>query len=51
MVIMFQLKEMEVYYENKIQNGCYSEDNLLVLFYVVIKHRLEHFIKGEGWQD
>ena len=42
---------MKTKYKLIVENGCYSEDNLLKLFYVVIKHRLEHFIKGEGWQD
>ena len=31
--------------------GDYSEDNLLKLFYIVIKHRFEHFLKGEGFRD
>ena len=31
--------------------GDYSEDNLLKLFYLVIKHRFEHFLKGECFRD
>jgi hypothetical protein len=31
--------------------GDYSEDNLLKLFYLVIKHRFGHFLKGEGFRD
>jgi hypothetical protein len=31
--------------------GNYSENSLLKLFCTVMKHRLEHLLKGEGWTD
>ena len=31
--------------------GNYAEDSLIKLIWTVLKHRAEHFLKGEGWRD
>ena len=31
--------------------GNYTADTLHELLWVVLKHRCEHFFKGEGWRD
>ncbi len=38
-------------YKLIVEAGSYAENSLLKLFYVVIKHRFEHFLKGEGFRD
>ena len=43
--------EMKPKYVLLVDNGTYSEDNLLKLFYNVILHRINHFLKGEGFRD
>ena len=43
---------MKVKYKLIIKDvGNYGEDNLIKLFYIIIKHRFEHLLKGEGWID
>ena len=32
-------------------SGSYAEDSLIKLIWIVLKHRAEHFLKGEGWHD
>jgi hypothetical protein len=44
-------KEVKPKYVLLVDNGTYSEDNLLKLFYNVILHRINHFLKGEGFRD
>ena len=34
-----------------VSNGTYTEDTLFKLFLTVMKHRFEHLLKGEGWND
>ena len=31
--------------------GTYFADSLWVLFKEIMKHRLEHWKRGDGWQD
>lgn len=31
--------------------GDYGADSLFELFWIVLKHRCEHFFKGEGFRD
>ena len=31
--------------------GSYAENSLIVLIWTVLKHRCQHFLKGEGWRD
>ena len=38
-------------YEMKCPSGTYAEDSFSKLVFVVVKHRLKHFFKGEGFQD
>jgi hypothetical protein len=38
-------------YELKVKNGTYTADNLFVLFFIVVKHRLHHLIKDKKFMD
>jgi len=38
-------------YTLKVPNGTYKSDNLFVLFYIVLKHRLYHLAKDGKFQD
>ena len=38
-------------YELKVPAGTYKHDNLFLLFFTVIKHRLGHFIKEGKYMD
>ena len=31
--------------------GNYAEDSLTKLILTVLRHRCQHFLKGEGWRD
>ena len=31
--------------------GNYGEDSLIKLIWIILKHRCQHFLKGEGWRD
>ncbi len=31
--------------------GVYSANSILYLIWIVLKHRFEHLIAGEGWRD
>ncbi len=31
--------------------GNYSADSLIELYWIVLKHRCEHLLKGEGFRD
>ena len=31
--------------------GVYSANSILYLIWIVLNHRFEHFIAGEGWRD
>ena len=31
--------------------GNYGADSLIELYWIVFKHRCQHFLKGEGWRD
>jgi len=31
--------------------GNYTADTLPELIWIVLKHRSQHFLKGEGWRD
>ncbi len=43
---------METKYKLLVRGvGNYAEDSLWKLFYVIMKHRFEHLLKGEGWTD
>jgi len=38
-------------YELKVPNGKYTANNLFVLFFSVVKHRLHHLIKDGKFMD
>mgnify|MGYP003128334275 FL=1 len=38
-------------YELKVKSGTYTADNFFELCWVVFRHRLNHFCKGEGFRD
>ena len=38
-------------YELKVPNGTYTANNLFVLFFTVVKHRLHHLIKDRKFMD
>ncbi len=38
-------------YELKVKSGTYAADNWVELCWVVFRHRLSHFCKGEGFSD
>ena len=43
---------METIYKLLVRDvGNYSEDSLIKLIWIVLKHRADHFFKGEGWRD
>ena len=33
------------------ESGNYSADSLTELIWIVLKHRCQHVLKGEGWRD
>ena len=43
---------METKYKLLVKDvGYYTEDSLIKLIWIVLKHRATHFLKGEGWHD
>ena len=44
--------EMETKYELLVkESGNYTADSLTELIWIVLKHRCQHVLKGEGWRD
>ena len=44
--------DMETKYKLLVKGaGNYASDSLIELFWIVLKHRCEHFFKGEGFRD
>jgi hypothetical protein len=43
--------QMKPKYVLLVDNGTYAEDSLCKLFFNVILHRFNHFLKGEGFRD
>ena len=44
------------YYETKFKlvvkdSGSYTADSFTELIWIVLRHRLQHLCKGEGWRD
>ena len=33
------------------ESGNYAADSLTELIWIVLKHRCQHVLKGEGWRD
>ena len=42
---------MKTKYKLLVEEGIYAEDSLIKLIWIVLKHRCQHFLKGEGWRD
>ena len=44
--------EMETKYKLLVkESGNYTADSLTELIWIVLKHRAQHVLKGEGWRD
>jgi len=44
--------EMETKYKLLVkESGNYTADSLTELIWIVLKHRCQHVLKGEGWRD
>ena len=44
--------EMETKYKLIVkESGNYAADSLTELIWIVLKHRVQHVLKGEGWRD
>ena len=45
-------EEMETKYKLLVKgSGNYAADSLTELIWIVLKHRVQHVLKGEGWPD
>ena len=45
-------KEMEAKYKLIVkESGNYTADSLTELIWIVLKHRVQHVLRGEGWRD
>ncbi len=42
---------MDTKYKLLVEEGIYAEDSLIKLIWTVLRHRCQHFLKGEGWRD
>ena len=42
---------MKTKYTLLVKEGSYAADSLIILIWIVLKHRATHFLKGEGWHD
>ena len=42
---------MRSYYKLEVPAGAYEADSLSSLFLEVLKHRLWHWRRGDGWVD
>ena len=42
---------MEPKYTLKVDAGSYASNSLVHLLWIVLSHRLHHFMKGEGFRD
>ena len=42
---------MDTKYKLLVKEGIYAEDSLIKLILLVLRHRLQHLCKGEGWRD
>ena len=44
--------EMEAKYKLVVKDsGSYTADSFTELIWIVLRHRLQHLCKGEGWRD
>ena len=44
--------EMETQFKLVVKgSGTYTADSFTELIWIVLKHRVQHVLKGEGWRD
>ena len=44
--------EMETQFKLVVKDsGTYTADSFTELIWIVLKHRVQHVLKGEGWRD
>ena len=44
--------EMETNFKLVVKDsGTYTADSFTELIWIVLKHRVQHVLKGEGWRD
>ena len=44
--------EMETQFKLVVKDsGTYTADSVTELIWIVLRHRLQHLCKGEGWRD
>ena len=49
---LIEENEMETKFKLVVKNsGSYTADSFLELIWIVLRHRLQHLCKGEGWRD
>ena len=49
---LIEEEDMETQYKLLVKGvGNYGADSLIELFWIVFRHRCEHFFKGEGFRD
>ena len=45
-------EEMETQFKLVVKgSGTYTADSFTELIWIVLKHRVQHVLKGEGWRD
>ena len=50
----WKIEEGEMKTEFKLEvkgSGTYTADSFTELIWIVLRHRLQHLCKGEGWRD
>ena len=50
----WQIEENEMETQFKLvvkDSGTYTADSFTELIWIVLKHRVQHVLKGEGWRD
>jgi hypothetical protein len=50
----WQIEENEMETKFKLvvkDSGSYTADSFTELIWIVLRHRLQHLCKGEGWRD
>ena len=49
---LIEENEMETKFKLVVKNsGSYTADSFLELIWIVLRHRLQHLCKGDGWRD
>ena len=49
---LIEEEEMETKFKLVVKDsGSYTADSFTELIWIVLRHRLQHLCKGEGWRD